>query len=161
MAVSNDNTIYHNNLIENNENAYDNGNNTWYIATLQEGNYCSDFDEPSEGAYDNDSDGIVDSPYNISGGDNQDWFPLMRPLLRMELDGDWNLVTVPCNTTFTAATLGQNISGCSIVASWNASVGTFESFIVGSTPPSADFRIERGMGLFVYVTKPSTWHGQG
>ena len=72
-------SIYHNNIVNNTQQAYDNGNNTWYNATLQEGNYWSDFDEPSEGAYDNNSDGIVDSPYDIPGGSNQDLYPLMNP----------------------------------------------------------------------------------
>ncbi|MGC9308047.1 MAG: NosD domain-containing protein [Thermoplasmatota archaeon] len=74
--ASEDNVIYHNNLVDNGANAYDQGQNTWYNTTLEEGNYWSDFDEASEGAYDNDSDGIIDTPYNVSGDDNQDLYPL-------------------------------------------------------------------------------------
>jgi len=76
----NSNLIYHNNLDNGLSNANDECNNTWYNSTLQEGNYWGDFDEPSEGAYDNNSDGIVDSPYNIPGGSNQDRYPLINPL---------------------------------------------------------------------------------
>ena len=47
---------------------------------MQEGNYWDDFDELSEGAWDNNSDGIVDSLYTILGGSNQDLYPLMYPL---------------------------------------------------------------------------------
>ncbi|MCD6468866.1 MAG: PKD domain-containing protein, partial [Thermoplasmata archaeon] len=65
--------------IDNTVNVNDYSLNNWYNATLHEGNYWSDFDEASEGAYDNDSDGIVDSPYNISGGSNQDLYPLTGP----------------------------------------------------------------------------------
>jgi len=36
------------------------------------------FDEPGEGAYDNNSDGIIDTPYNIPGGFNQDLYPFME-----------------------------------------------------------------------------------
>jgi PKD repeat protein len=43
------------------------------------GNYWSDFDESSEGAYDNNTDGIVDAPYNISSDNNQDLYPLAGP----------------------------------------------------------------------------------
>jgi|GEM_PF-1649726 len=77
--LSNCNLVYHNNLFNNTENAYDEGTNTWYNTTLHEGNYWSDFDEPSEGAWDNNSNGIVDDPYDIPGGDNQDLYPLMEP----------------------------------------------------------------------------------
>jgi parallel beta-helix repeat protein len=74
-----DNKIFHNNLINNAKNAYDVSTNSWDHEGLNEGNYWSDFDEPSEGAWDNDSDGIVDTAYNITGGTNQDEYPLMTP----------------------------------------------------------------------------------
>ncbi len=76
---SKENTIYHNNLIENIKNGYDTGDNTWYNETIMEGNYWDDFDSPEEGAYDNDSDGIVDSPYSVPGGNNKDMYPLIEP----------------------------------------------------------------------------------
>ena len=72
---SNDSLIYRNNFIGNN--AKDLGNNAYDDG--YEGNYWDDFDEASEGAYDNNSDRIVDTPYNISDGDNQDRYPLMFP----------------------------------------------------------------------------------
>ena len=76
---SNGNKIYHNNFINNVvESATDRGSNTWY-SYLPGGNYWSNFDEPAEGAWDNDSDGIADSPYNIPRGDNQDLYPFMYP----------------------------------------------------------------------------------
>jgi len=75
-----DNSIYHNNFINNlRNNTWDEGNNTWDNGYPSGGNYYSDFDEPSEGAYDNNSDGIVDTPYNISDGKNQDRYPLILP----------------------------------------------------------------------------------
>ncbi|MBN1280568.1 MAG: PKD domain-containing protein [Candidatus Thermoplasmatota archaeon] len=76
------NTIFHNNFIDNMYfGAYDvNNNNTWYDTTLQEGNYWSDFDEPAEGAWDNDSNGIVDTPYHIPMIEgNQDLYPFIQP----------------------------------------------------------------------------------
>ena len=75
---SDGNIIYHNNFIDNTQNAYDECTNNWYNASIREGNYWSDFDEHSEGAWDNDSDGIVDSPYDTPGGNNQDLYPLMH-----------------------------------------------------------------------------------
>jgi len=85
---SSDSNIIYNNYFNNTINAYDDGNNIWSISKTPGtniiggpylgGNYWSDFDEPSEGAYDNNSDGIVDSPYYISGGNSQDTYPLIN-----------------------------------------------------------------------------------
>jgi len=62
-------------LIINKIHATDLGNNAYDDGS--EGNYWDDFDEASEGAYDNNTNRIVDTPYNISDGDNQDGYPLM------------------------------------------------------------------------------------
>ncbi len=80
-SYSNGNLIYGNSFINNTIQAYDEGNNIWDNGYPSGGNYWSDFDEPSEGAYDNNSDGIVDSPYYIPGGNNVDRYPLMHPLI--------------------------------------------------------------------------------
>lgn len=111
------NNIIFNNYFNNTNNAYDGGNNTWNISKTDMvngedynivggdwfgGNYWSDFDEPSEGAYDNNSDGIIDAPYNISGGDNQDPYPLAE---------QWHGDTTPPETTLSlipAAPNGNN-----------------------------------------------------
>ncbi|HEC81565.1 MAG TPA: PKD domain-containing protein, partial [Thermoplasmatales archaeon] len=77
--TSGNNLLYHNNFIDNNPNARDESVNTWFDTTSKEGNYWSDFDEPSEGAYDRNGDGRVDSSYNISGGNNKDMYPLIIP----------------------------------------------------------------------------------
>ncbi|RLF39509.1 MAG: hypothetical protein DRN12_06910, partial [Thermoplasmata archaeon] len=75
---SNHNTIFCNIFKDNREwnvsdaytNSYDNG-------TL--GNYWDSFYKPDQGAYDNDSDGIVDQIYRIYGGGNYDSYPLVNP----------------------------------------------------------------------------------
>ena len=69
-----DNIIYHNNFIHNS--ALDYGKNKW------------DNDYPAGGNYwtfhtgnDNDDDGIIDIPYSIPGGENQDRYPFVEPLI--------------------------------------------------------------------------------
>jgi len=54
------------------------GSFIWNYTYPWGGNYWSDFDEPLEGAYDNNTDGIIDTPYTISSiaVDNQ---PLLLP----------------------------------------------------------------------------------
>jgi len=80
-----ENTLYLNNFINNSKNARNSPKykNFWDNGSL--GNYWSDYDEESEGAYDNDSNGIVDSPYVLSEKqdsaevDNYDSYPLKYP----------------------------------------------------------------------------------
>ncbi|MFH1100944.1 MAG: NosD domain-containing protein [Methanobacteriota archaeon] len=74
------NTLYHNNFfIQWAFTASDNGNNTWYNPELEEGNYWVLYDEPAEGAWDNDTNGIIDTPYHIFEGNNVDNYPLASP----------------------------------------------------------------------------------
>ncbi|MDI6707500.1 MAG: right-handed parallel beta-helix repeat-containing protein [Candidatus Thermoplasmatota archaeon] len=73
-GASSNNLIYHNNFINNINQAQDICTNYWYNETLGEGNYWSDYT-----GYDTDGDGIGDTPYYIPGGSNKDDYPLMRP----------------------------------------------------------------------------------
>ena len=70
----------------------------------------------------------------------------------------WNLIGWFNNVT-KASLLAENINGCSIIAKWNTTIQRYQSYLVGISPPEYDFAIERGMGLFVYTTKESIWHG--
>ena len=63
------NSIYYNNFINNTMNAYDECNNTWYNTSSLAGNYWDDFE--SNPGYPN--------VYEISGGDNVDFYPLTYP----------------------------------------------------------------------------------
>jgi len=74
LTSSSNNTIYRNNFINNTQNAHDAGSNIWFEYTYG-GNYWSDYT-----GEDNNNDGIGDTPYNISGGNNQDLYPWMQPL---------------------------------------------------------------------------------
>lgn len=82
------NEIYRNSITDSAINAYDEGINFWN--TSNEGNYWSDY----EGVDENPQDDIGDTPYNITGGDNQDKYPAMlsfdnlKPLQGFVVDED-------------------------------------------------------------------------
>ncbi len=77
--------IYHNNLINNSVQAYDEGTAYWNASYPTGGNYWSDYNGTDiysgSGQSEAGSDGIGDTPYtNISGGGGaQDNYPLMEP----------------------------------------------------------------------------------
>ncbi len=74
---TNDNVIYHNNLIYNSQNARDNGNNSWDDGEY--GNYWSDYKEWYPEAKKKILDGIWDTPYEMPGeGNNKDMCPLIK-----------------------------------------------------------------------------------
>ena len=71
---SNYNMVYHNNFIHNG--ALDYGNNTWDYGYPSGGNYWTFYS-----GVDSDGDGIIDTLYDIPGGDNQDRYPFVEPLM--------------------------------------------------------------------------------
>ena len=83
-----ENTFYLNNFVNNSKNARNSAVYKNFWDNGSRGNYWSDYDEGSEGAWDNDSDGIVDSPYVLSlsqdsgEADNYDNYPLRYPWQR-------------------------------------------------------------------------------
>jgi hypothetical protein len=69
----------------------------------------------------------------------------------------WNLITIPRDNMWTAETLGQNISGCTVVCRFDGNSQSFTTHVVGI--PYNDFPILDGLGYFVYVnvTQESTF----
>jgi hypothetical protein len=84
--------------------------------------------------------------------------PINQVNVTMEIG--WNLLGWYHNYTTTASSLAGNITGCTSVSCWNASLQTYDTYIVGG-PDSFDFTITRGMGMFVDVSEASYWHGEG
>lgn len=72
-------------------------NNIDYSITINEpiGNYWDRFHLPLQGAYDNDSDGIIDSAYNIPEGDTDDQYPLME---KPDIDNQFMTKEEICST---------------------------------------------------------------
>ena len=73
-ATCNDNLIYHNNFINITYYSSDTGTNIWNDSYPSGGNYWDDYTGVDENA-----DGIGDTPYEISWGDNKDYYPFMEP----------------------------------------------------------------------------------
>ncbi len=69
VIQSSSNTFSRNDFTENSQNAQDQSTNTWSMDG--QGNYWDDYNN-----YDNNSDGIGDTPYTIPGSSNVDNYPL-------------------------------------------------------------------------------------
>ncbi len=78
---SNSNTIYHNDFIDNGLNAMDEKENINYWDNGNKGNYWGDYKEKCPDARRIWTKGIWDTPYDIPGGDSQDRYPLIKPIV--------------------------------------------------------------------------------
>lgn len=80
---SENNIFIHNNLIDNSQNAIDNGHNIWNSSYPSGGNYWSDYNgiDQFQGPYQDipGSDGIGDTPYDLPCEHAVDWYPLINP----------------------------------------------------------------------------------
>jgi len=93
LAESSNNLIY-DNYFNNTNNAWDDGNNTWNTTNTTGtniiggpylgGNYWSDY-----AVSDTNEDGFGDTPYNITGGANKDYLPLVLPVYNVDTGEDF------------------------------------------------------------------------
>ena len=72
LTKSYNNHLYRNSFLNNTKNAHDDGRNYWNSSS-GEGNCWDDYT-----GLDDNNDGIGDTPYNISGGENRDYYPLLN-----------------------------------------------------------------------------------
>jgi parallel beta-helix repeat protein len=133
---SDGNVVYHNNLLSNNLNAYDECTNIWDNDYPSGGNYYDDYT-----GQDNNGDGIGDTPYNISGGSNQDLYPLMFPCGSLEPIACWHFDEGSENIAHDSS--GNNYNGTIQDGSWVDGIsgygldfgGLYESGYVDFTSP--------------------------
>jgi len=83
LHSSDNNFVFHNNFMNNENQAYDDGSNHWDDGYPSGGNYWSDYTGKDNYRGENQDlpkgDGIGDTPYIIPGNSDQDCYPLMEP----------------------------------------------------------------------------------
>ncbi|UCE37256.1 MAG: right-handed parallel beta-helix repeat-containing protein [Thermoplasmata archaeon] len=173
-----DNLIYHNSFINNTIQAYDEtpNKNQWDNGYPSGGNYWSDFDESSEGAYDDyngegqnilGSDGIVDNGTIGGGGKNpyeidvdaKDNYPLIEPYKNyMILKQGWNLISLPLiQVEQNLAEVLESIDGSYDAVQWyniTDARDPWKHYKVGKPYGNDLFELNEKMGFWIHITQP-------
>ncbi|HEC77446.1 MAG TPA: hypothetical protein ENI33_09375 [Thermoplasmatales archaeon] len=98
----------------------------------------------------NDGTAILTAEYN--GHNDSVVFNINSSLFSFMLYKGWNLITLPCENSYNASSLFNDIEGCSIILGWNANVQNFIIYVPGSP---YDFAIENGKGYFIGMSHDS------
>ena len=70
----------------------------------------------------------------------------------------WNVIGWFNNYNTTASSLKQNITGTQFISRFDPITQSFWTY---TSNPASDFTIGKGMGLLLYTTTASVWHGEG
>ncbi len=159
VSQSDDNSLFHNVFINNTAQVYESGSNQWDDGYPSGGNYWSDYagiDEKSgPNQSEGGSDGIGDTPHDISGGASQDRYPFMKPMLEFNNPPTASFtVTPPEGNTTTVFIVDASISSdpedptISLEFRWDCEDdGTWDDFLMTSqcqysTPGTYTIRLE-------------------
>jgi hypothetical protein len=169
LEDSSNNQIFHNNIFNNTDQAFDEiGNNYWDNDYPSGGNYWLDYTGMDKYKGPNQDipgkDGIGDSPYiNIQGGaGEQDYYPLMEPYKSPEniivLKQGWNLISIPI------IQVEQNLTrvlGC--IDGWYDAVqwhditdidDPWKHNKVGKSFGNDLFELNESMGFWIHINQP-------
>ena len=72
----------------------------------------------------------------------------------------WNMIGWYHDYDTPASSIAENITGCLSINRWDKDEQRYYPYFPGG-PPSFDFTITQGMGLFIEVDQESIWHGEG
>ena len=152
------NSIHHNGFINNSlllTNATqaidENGTNNWNFS--EEGNYWTDFDEPVEGCYDNDTNWICDAPYLLDGYVNaMDYYPLTTPLGIIVPSAPQNLTGYGGNRTISLVWLPPKSSGFYPITNYRLYKNGTVLTQLGTNTTFVDYNVINGVNYTYYVT---------
>jgi parallel beta-helix repeat protein len=167
LANVTNNSVYHNNIINNTIQSYDDGYNHWDNGYPSGGNYWSNYngtDRYSGILQDCPfSDGIGDAPYMF--GYRMDQYPLTLPWgsppepIRFfkELTLGWNLISIPLETEDTSVmSVLSSIGGkWDVVRYYDGITKVWKTYRVGSSVNTLE-RIDCSMGIWLHTTESCT-----
>ena len=170
FSSSTGNLIYHNDIIDNPTQGYDDGINFWDNGYPSGGNHWSDYIGVDDFSGPNQdipgSDGIGDTNYtNIESGNNVDNYPLMDPIgleftnFTIILSEGWNLISIP---------LYQNIKSIdkvleNITGRWDH-INTYDASDPDHWKSNATFKpdqlndlksLNHKIGFWIHITTPN------
>jgi parallel beta-helix repeat protein len=167
ITQSNNNIIYHNNIINNTYQAFDDSLNKWDNDYPLGGNYWSDysgvdlFKGPNQDIP--GSDGIGDTNYSIDA-DTVDNYPLMKKYTSIDFENytilkqGWNFVSIPLIQNDQNITkVLEMIEGYYFAVQWydaSDENDPWKNYVVGKPFGNDLLYINETMGFMILITKP-------